>query len=208
MKFSSMIFVLDKKMVAIRPGKRKKEVLSLEKFPQVPMIPSYHHLEETCEAAEDFKEDLRPYVKGYFRKQAVLLCMPDDAPVFTEQKYMRDFLIRKGAGTNTTVRTMESLCLAKGREYVAISRSERLMTLTYRRGMNDPKVTHLPLSLVNPQTVKAAISGLSPEVDYNEPDIYILDPDEKLRDYYGLGKPLYLEELAEMAQILSEKNWL
>lgn len=208
MKFSSIIFVLDRRMVAFKDKKRKPDVISLEKLPKVPTIPSYHFLEEDCEAAEDIREDMRPYVKGYFRKQSVFLCMPDDAPVFVDQKYMRDLFIRRGAGTNTAVHTLESLCLVKGREYVAISRSERMLVLTYRRGMNHPKRAYLPLALASLEAVKLAVSGLSPEVDYNEPPVYILDPDEKLREYYVLGKPLYLEDLAEMAKELSEKNWL
>ena len=208
MRFHSIIFVLDRRMVAFKPGKRKPDVISLDKLPKIPTIPSYHFLEESSDAAEDIREDMRPYVKGYFRKQAVFLCMPDDAPVFVDQKYMRDLFIRRGAGTNTTVRTLESLCLVKGRECVAVSRSERMMTLTYRRGISEPKRAYLPLALATPQAVKVAISGLSPEVEYNEPPIYILDPDEKLRDYYELGKPLFLEDLEEMAKELSEKNWL
>lgn len=208
LKFSSIIFVLDRRMVAFKDKKRKPDVISLDKLPKVPTIPSYHFLEESSDAAEDIREDMRPYVKGYFRKQSVFLCMPDDAPVFVDQKYMRDLFIKRGAGTNTTVHTLESLCLVKGREYVAISRSERMMTLTYRRGSNEPKRAFLPLALANPTAVKLAISGLSPEVDYNEPPVYILDPDEKLRDFYGLGKPLFLEDLYGMAKELSEKNWL
>ena len=194
-------------MAAFRPGK-KPELISLAKLPQVPMIPSYYHLEESGEAAEAVRQAIRPYVKGFFRKQAVLLCMPDDAPVFVDQKYMREFFICRGAGTNTTVRTLESLCLDRGREYVAISRSERLMTLTYRRGQSQPKTQYLPLSLANPETVRLGIQGLGPEVAYNEPDVYILDPDERLKEYYELGTPVHLEELAQWAQSLAEKNWV
>ena len=156
MRFHSIIFVLDRRMVAFKPGKRKPDVISLDKLPKIPTIPSYHFLEESSDAAEDIREDMRPYVKGYFRKQAVFLCMPDDAPVFVDQKYMRDLFIRRGAGTNTTVRTLESLCLVKGREYVAVSRSERMMTLTYRRGISEPKRAYLPLALATPQAVKVA----------------------------------------------------
>lgn len=207
MKFDSIIFLLDRRMAAFRPGK-KPELISLAKLPQVPMIPSYYHLEESGESQEAVIQELRPYVKGFFRKQAVLLCMPDDAPVFVDQKYMREFFICHGAGTNTTVRTLESLCLEKGREYVAVSRSERLITLTYRRGQSQPKTQYLPLSLANPETVGLGIKSLSPEAAYNEPDIYILDPDEKLQEYYELGTPVGLEELAKWAQSLAEKNWV
>lgn len=172
------------------------------------MIPSYYHLDESSEAADDIREEMRPYVKGFLRKQAVLICMPDDAPVFVDQKYMRDLFIRRGAGTNTTVRTLESLCTARGREYVAISRSERLLTMTYRRGQNQPKYTYLPLSLASPQAARVAIQGISPEIEYNQPDVYIIDPDEKLRDYYELGEPVDLADLTQMAQELSDKNWI
>lgn len=207
MKFDSIIFLLDRRMAAFRPGKRP-EFISLEKLPKVPMIPSYYHLEESMDAAETVRQELRPYVKGFFRKQAALLCVPDDAPVYVDQKYIREFFIRRGAGTNTTVRTQESLCLEKGGEYVAVSRSERLFTLTYRRGPGQPKTMYLPLALANPEAVRLGIQSLSPEVSYNEPDIYILDPDEKLKEYYELGTPVGLEEMAEWARSLAEKNWV
>lgn len=208
MRFNSILFVLDRKLVGVPVIKGRQKEISLEKLPKVPLIPSYYHLEESTDAADEVLKELRPYVKGFFRKQAVLICMPDDAPVYVDQKYMRNFMIRRGAGTNTTVRTLESLLLARSREYVAISRSERLLTVTYRRGQSQPKRAYLPLSLANFQTVELAIKGLSPEIEYNQPDVYIIDPDKKLKDYYGLGERLYLEDLAELAQSLSEKNWL
>lgn len=222
MKFDSIIFLLDRQMAAFCPGKplslfgkENKEGdaqgghrISLEKLPQIPMIPSYCHLEEGGDAAEEICRQLKPYVKGFFKKQAILLCMPDDAPVYVDQKYVREFFIHRGAGTNTTVRTMESLCLARGREYVAVSRSERLLTMTYRRGQNQPRRGFLPLSLADPEAVRLGIQNLSPEVAYNQPDIYILDPEGKMEEYHELGQVLGLEALTGFARELAEKNWL
>ncbi len=222
MKFDSIIFLLDRQMAAIRPekplnlfGKDSERQnadgfnwISLEKLPQIPMIPSYCHLEESGEAAEEIYGQLRPYVKGFFKKQSILLCAPDDAPVYVDQKYIREFFIHKGAGTSTTVRTMESLCLARGGEYVAVSRSERLLTMTYRRGQNQPRQAYLPLSLAGPEAVRLAIQNLSPEVAYNQPEIYILDPEGKMEEYHELGHVLGLGELAGFARELAEKNWL
>lgn len=222
MKFDSIIFLLDRQMAVFRPGKlfhlpgqapEKQDAdgfcrISLERLPQIPLIPSYCHLEEDSEASREVLTGIRPYVKGFFRKQSILLCVPDDAPVYVEQKYIRDFFIRKGAGTNTTVRTVESLCLARGREYVAVSRSERLLTMTYRKGQNQPKSAHLPLSLANAGSVRMGIRNLSPEIEYNQPDTYILDPEGRLKEYHELGRVLGLKELAGFAQELSEQNWL
>ena len=109
MKFDSIIFLLDRQMAAIRPekplnlfGKDSERQnadgfnwISLEKLPQIPMIPSYCHLEESGEAAEEIYGQLRPYVKGFFKKQSILLCAPDDAPVYVDQKYIREFFIHK-----------------------------------------------------------------------------------------------------------------
>ncbi len=222
MKFDSIIFLLNRQMAVFRPGRQfnlpgkapeKQDAdgfcrISLEKLPQIPMIPSYYYLEEDSEAGREILTKIRPYVKGFFRKQSILLCMPDDAPVYVDQKYIREFFIHKGASTNTTVRTIESLCLARGREYVAVSRSERLLTLTYRRGQNQPKYAHLPLSLASVESVRMGIQNLSPEAAYNQPDIYILDLDGKLKDYHELGVPLGLKELTGFALELSEQNWL
>ena len=207
MKFDSVIFLLDHRMAALRPGKQPV-FISLEKFPKIPMIPSNNNMEESGPAQEELRRVLRPLVKGFFRKQAILLCMPDDATVYVDQKYVREFFICRGAGTNTTVRTMESLCLAEEKEYVAVSRSERLLTMTYRRGQSQPKRAHLPLALAGPEAVKQGIRNLAPEVEYNQPDIYILDPDERLEEYYELGRPVGLAELAGFAFRLAEGNWL
>lgn len=207
MKFDSVIFLLDHRMAALRPGKQPV-FISLKKFPQIPMIPSYYHLEESGPAEDQLRRELRPYVKGFFRKQAILLCMPDDATVYVDQKYIREFFICQGAGTNTTVRTYESLCLAEDKEYVAVSRSERLLTMTYRRGQSQPRYGHLPLALANPEAVRQGIRNLAPEVEYHQPQVYILDPDERLEEYYELGKPVSLGELADYAFRLAERNWL